>query len=515
MEKYSGTAERLGFVDLPDDLGMYGHRKSVDRTFKRIMKEGKENYLPIVTGHQGEPRAMLTRMGRGETPYEIDDGDKVIFSARVIPEPTNEGQRYQSERLLRMQGARIYDEIHVSGHLREEGHYEMLQALQPQHVIPAHQNLKGFAPYVDLAEVRATKPGGTRHRATVNFKLTESFRTPSAGRRRDCRPTRPGQRRLPEDLPVRSRTPRRGARYLLDAGGKRLRPTVLLLVAESLLDVDPLTADYRDFPTLEGGQADMMSAALAIEVIQSFTLIHDDIMDDDALRRGVPAVHKEYDLSTAILAGDTLYSKAFELLHETGAAPDGRRRDRDSRRRAPASARGRRSTSSSSAAEVLPDEYLQMVELKTAVLYGDGGRNSGLAAGGRRADGRCPVQLRARRGACVPDSGRPAGPDDALEELGKQRGSDLVENKQTLVTLHARQQGVDVGDLVDTDSVEAVSEAEIDDAVERLREEGQSNTPARPGRTSCERQSRLDVLPDNEARDLLVRIADYLIDRGY
>ncbi|ESP87195.1 ribonuclease J [Candidatus Halobonum tyrrellensis] len=151
MEKYSGTAERLDFVDFPDDLGMYGHRKSVDRTFKRIMKEGKENFLPIVTGHQGEPRAMLTRMGRGETPYELEDGDKVVFSARVIPEPTNEGQRYQSERLLKMQGARIYDEIHVSGHLREEGHYQMLDALQPQHVIPAHQDMKGFAPYVDLA----------------------------------------------------------------------------------------------------------------------------------------------------------------------------------------------------------------------------------------------------------------------------------------------------------------------------------------------------------------------------
>ena len=152
MEKYSGTAERLDFVDFPDDLGMYGHRKSVDRTFKRIMKEGKEKYLPIVTGHQGEPRAMLTRMGRGETPYELEDGDKVLFSARVIPEPTNEGQRYQSEKLLRMQGARIYDEIHVSGHLREEGHYQMLDALQPQHVIPAHQDMGGFAPYVNLAE---------------------------------------------------------------------------------------------------------------------------------------------------------------------------------------------------------------------------------------------------------------------------------------------------------------------------------------------------------------------------
>jgi len=163
MEKYSGTAERLGFVDFPDDVGMYGHRKSVDRTFKRIMKEGKEKYLPVVTGHQGEPRAMLTRMGRGETPYEIEDGDKVIFSARVIPEPTNEGQRYQSERLLKMQGARIYDEVHVSGHLREEGHYQMLDALQPQHVIPAHQDLKGFAPYVDLAESQGYQMGRDLH----------------------------------------------------------------------------------------------------------------------------------------------------------------------------------------------------------------------------------------------------------------------------------------------------------------------------------------------------------------
>ncbi|MFD1599059.1 ribonuclease J [Halobellus rarus] len=163
MEKYSGTAERLGFVDFPDDVGMYGHRKSVDRTFKRIMKEGKENFLPVVTGHQGEPRAMLTRMGRGETPYEIEDGDKVIFSARVIPEPTNEGQRYQSERLLRMQGARIYDEIHVSGHLREEGHYQMLDALQPQHVIPAHQDLQGFSPYVDLAESQGYALGRDLH----------------------------------------------------------------------------------------------------------------------------------------------------------------------------------------------------------------------------------------------------------------------------------------------------------------------------------------------------------------
>ncbi|WP_324760433.1 RNase J family beta-CASP ribonuclease [Haloarcula montana] len=163
MEQYSGTAERLGLVDFPDDLGMYGHRRSVDRAFERVMNEGKENYLPVVTGHQGEPRAMLTRMGRGETPYELDQGDKVIFSARVIPEPTNVGQRYQSEKLLGMQGARIYDDVHVSGHLRQEGHYQMLDALQPQHVIPAHQDMAGFSGYVELAGNQGYKLGRDLH----------------------------------------------------------------------------------------------------------------------------------------------------------------------------------------------------------------------------------------------------------------------------------------------------------------------------------------------------------------
>jgi ribonuclease J len=163
MEKYSGTAERLDFIDFPNDLGMYGHRKSVDRTFKRIMNEGKEKYLPVVTGHQGEPRAMLTRMARGETPYELENGDKVIFSARVIPEPTNEGQRYQAEKLLGMQGARIYDDIHVSGHLRTEGHYQMLDALQPENLVPAHQDMKGFSPYVDLARSQGYDVGDDLH----------------------------------------------------------------------------------------------------------------------------------------------------------------------------------------------------------------------------------------------------------------------------------------------------------------------------------------------------------------
>ncbi|GAB6861192.1 hypothetical protein JCM17092_12810 [Haloplanus litoreus] len=95
-----------------------------------------------------------------------------VFSARVIPEPTNEGQRYRSEKLLGMQGARIYDDVHVSGHLSQEGHYEMLDALQPQHVIPAHQDMQGFSGYVDLASKQGYKLGRDLH-VTANGNVLQ------------------------------------------------------------------------------------------------------------------------------------------------------------------------------------------------------------------------------------------------------------------------------------------------------------------------------------------------------
>ncbi|WP_436932082.1 geranylfarnesyl diphosphate synthase [Halosimplex halobium] len=325
---------------------------------------------------------------------------------------------------------------------------------------------------------------------------------------------------IPEELPVDE--PERlyeATRYLLDAGGKRLRPTVLLLVAESLADadVDPETADYRSFPA-EGGTVDVLKAAVGVEVIQSFTLIHDDIMDDDDLRRGVPSVHREYDLSTAILAGDTLFSKAFEYLVETGAAPERTN-----------AALMELSTTCTQICEgqsldidfesrdaVATDEYLEMVELKTAVLYAASAAIPAMLVG---ADDETVDSL---HGYGL-DVGRAFQIQDDLldlttpsEKLGKQRGSDLVEGKQTLITLHAREQGVDVDDLVETDSVEAVDEAEIEAAVERLREAGSIQYARETARDLiASGKDNLQVLPDNEARARLEDIADYLIEREY
>jgi geranylgeranyl diphosphate synthase type I len=102
------------------------------------------------------------------------------------------------------------------------------------------------------------------------------------------------------------------------------------------------------------------------------------------------------------------------------------------------------------------------------------------------------------------------------EDLGKQRGSDLIENKETLITLHARQQGVDVDGLLSQSTIESVTEDEIDEAVSTLEDAG-SIEYAREMADELTAQSkqRLDVLPDNEASDLLADLADYLISRGY
>src|SRR5688572_16029821 len=97
-------------------------------------------------------------------------------------------------------------------------------------------------------------------------------------------------------------------RYSLFAGGKRLRPTLALAAAESVARSSGLDPD--------GAQALAMPAACALELIHTYSLVHDDLpaMDDDVLRRGRPTAHVVYGEGLAILAGDALLTQAFAHL---------------------------------------------------------------------------------------------------------------------------------------------------------------------------------------------------------
>jgi geranylgeranyl diphosphate synthase type II len=96
-------------------------------------------------------------------------------------------------------------------------------------------------------------------------------------------------------------------RYAMQSGGKRLRP-LLVLASARLLE--------------SSSSADPLPAAVAVECVHAYSLVHDDLpcMDDDDLRRGRPTAHRAFDEATALLAGDALLTRAFAILAESYAA---------------------------------------------------------------------------------------------------------------------------------------------------------------------------------------------------
>ncbi|WP_452220193.1 polyprenyl synthetase family protein [Lacinutrix salivirga] len=209
--------------------------------------------------------------------------------------------------------------------------------------------------------------------------------------------------------------------YILELGGKRLRPILTLMTA------DIFNSDYKH----------ALDAALSIEVFHNFSLVHDDIMDAAPLRRGKATVHEKWDLNTGILSGDAMLIKAYQLFenYEPKVFQDlaklfsktalevceGQQYDIDFETRN----------------DVTIPEYLKMIEYKTAVLVGAAMKMGAIVA---NASLKCQNSIY--------DFGRNLGiafqlQDDYLDAFGdpktfgKQVGGDIIENKKTYLYLKA------------------------------------------------------------------------------
>ncbi|MCD4821330.1 MAG: polyprenyl synthetase family protein [Methanococcoides sp.] len=291
----------------------------------------------------------------------------------------------------------------------------------------------------------------------------------------------------------------KASRYLPDAGGKRLRPAVLMLSTEAV-GGDPMS---------------VIPAAVALELVHNFTLVHDDIMDNDDVRRGMPAVHVKWGSEGAILAGDTLYSKAFEILSVMEKDPErilkcvallsrtcteiceGQWMDIDFENRD----------------TVSEEEYLEMVEKKTSVLYGAAAKVGAILGGASDEVADAMYEF-----------GRLVGisfqiQDDVIDMitpediLGKVRGSDLIEGKRTLIAIHALNHGVELEIFGKGGSV---SPEQIDEAVSILKDSGSIKYAQDLSTETLERGKRmLDILGDSEAKNILLAVADYMVTRNY
>jgi len=150
LGRQSELAQKFGLLDLPPSIDIFSRAKAIAKALAEI-ENSREDYLLVVTGHQGEQESILSRMVNGKFPFRFKHNDSVIFCARTIPGPINEASRYILETKLKSFGVRIFDNIHVSGHAAREDHRRMLNLMKPEHVIPCHGDMDMRSSYAELA----------------------------------------------------------------------------------------------------------------------------------------------------------------------------------------------------------------------------------------------------------------------------------------------------------------------------------------------------------------------------
>ncbi|WP_028377390.1 polyprenyl synthetase family protein [Leeuwenhoekiella sp. MAR_2009_132] len=209
--------------------------------------------------------------------------------------------------------------------------------------------------------------------------------------------------------------------YILQLGGKRLRP-VLTLMATDIFE-----SDYKK----------ALDAALAVEVFHNFSLVHDDIMDDAPLRRGKETVHEKWDINTGILSGDAMLINAYQLF-ENYEGDTFRNLAKLFSKTAIEVCEGQQyDVDFETRDDVTLPEYLKMIEYKTAVLVGAALKMGAIVAAASKTN--CDL---------IYEFGRDLGiafqlQDDYLdafgdpETFGKQVGGDIIENKKTFLYLTA------------------------------------------------------------------------------
>ena len=286
--------------------------------------------------------------------------------------------------------------------------------------------------------------------------------------------------------------------HLLAAGGKRLRPAVVMLAADAVK---------------RGSSQDIIQAALALELTHTFTLIHDDIMDADSLRRGVQTVHTKWDMPTGILAGDVLYARAFEFICLAKAQENAKVRAVSMLARACADiCEGQHMDMSFAHRKDVDEyEYLEMVKKKTGVLYAAAAGIGAILAGSTAHQAKALYLFGLNTGIAFQIQ------DDLIdlltpaEKSGKDRASDLREGKQTLIMIKAREKGIDL-----LPYKRELTDAEIDAVIKELTDKGVLADVKKVAHDLVSASNKhLSLLPPSKERELLMEMGEFFVTRSY
>jgi len=137
LAKYCYAAKDADIIDLFKQAEILKYARQIRRKLEEI-KNKKDKYLLVVSGHQGEPKSALSKMIDGIYQWNFSSDDHVIFSSQIIPAEINQRQRAIMEEKLKKMGVRMFKDIHVSGHSSREDLREMIQMVKPKNILPTH-----------------------------------------------------------------------------------------------------------------------------------------------------------------------------------------------------------------------------------------------------------------------------------------------------------------------------------------------------------------------------------------
>ena len=287
------------------------------------------------------------------------------------------------------------------------------------------------------------------------------------------------------------------AEYIISAGGKRMRPALVLLAARAC------------------GYAGVHHHELAavVEFIHTATLLHDDVVDESALRRGRDTANAVFGNAASVLVGDFLYSRSFQMMVDVGDM-------RIMKILADA-------TNTVAEGEVLQlmncgnadisiDQYLQVIRYKTAKLFEAAARLGALLG---KADAAVEDAL-AAYGMHIGTAFQLI--DDVLDysgdeaETGKHVGDDLAEGKPTLPLIHAMQHGTPEQAATVRAAIENMDRESFPAVLATVRSSGALAVAHRHGAAEAERaKGALAALQDSKFKQTLLQFADFAVQRGF
>ena len=286
--------------------------------------------------------------------------------------------------------------------------------------------------------------------------------------------------------------------YIIQSGGKRIRPMIAALSANAL--------GYR-------GEQHITCAAF-IEFIHTATLLHDDVVDESAMRRGNPTANAEFGNAASVLVGDFIYTRAFQLMTQLNSLKILQIMSEATNVIAEGEVQQLMNICDPNTTE---ENYMRVIYSKTARLFEASTQTAAIVA-----------NATAEQELALQDYGRYLGTafqlvDDVLDysanaiQLGKNVGDDLAEGKPTLPLLHAMRHGNETQAQLIRKTIEQGGNRDVLDEVLAIMNEYQSLDYAM-ARAKQEAQKAVDaiqILPENEYKRALISLAYLSVDRTY